>query len=100
MYIIVKTQINILFAISMVSCFAKNRKRDYFSIINQILRYIASSPKKDITFKEESELNFIRYSDSNSTRDHFDKKFISRFVFTLNKRFISFSLKKQVVLAL
>lgn len=42
-YPIVKTQIDITFAILMVSNFAKNPGLDHFSTINQILRYLTDS---------------------------------------------------------
>lgn len=51
MYIIVETSINIIFAILIVSCFAKNQGLDHFNAINQILRFLASSLKKDIIFE-------------------------------------------------
>ena len=39
MYAMVETQIDIAFAISMVSRFAKNLELDHFSAVDQILRY-------------------------------------------------------------
>lgn len=39
---------------SIVSCFAKNPGPDLFSIVDQLLRYLAGSPEKSITFKGES----------------------------------------------
>lgn len=58
-YTIVETQIDIAFVMSMVNCFAKNLGLDYFGIVNQILRYLASSSEKNIIFGGESKLNFI-----------------------------------------
>lgn len=37
MYIIVKTQVDIAFAISIVSLFAKNPSSEYFNTIDQVL---------------------------------------------------------------
>lgn len=48
----------------MVRYFVKNPRPDQFSIMNQILRYLAGNPEKDIIFGRESELNLVRYSDS------------------------------------
>lgn len=42
-YAIVKTQINILFTMSMISCFAKNSGPDYFRLIDQILKYLTGN---------------------------------------------------------
>lgn len=48
----------------MVSCCAKNPGPDHFSTMDQILRYLADSAKKGITFEGKSKLNLIAYSDS------------------------------------
>lgn len=52
----VKIQIDIIFSMSMVSYFAKNPKPNYFNIVNQSLKYLASSQNKGITFEGEPEL--------------------------------------------
>ncbi len=96
----VETQIDIAFVTSMISCFVKNPGLDHFNTVNQILRYLASSLKKGITFRGESELNLIRYSDSDWAGDHADRKSTSRFVFTLNGGLLSYDSKKQAVVAL
>ena len=44
---------------SIISCFTKNLRPDYFSIIDQILRYLASSLKKALYLKEN--LNLILF---------------------------------------
>lgn len=56
MYTIVETHINITFAILIVSYFTKNLRPNYFSIINQILKYLASSQDKKIISDNVSEL--------------------------------------------
>ncbi len=94
MYAIVETQINIAFATSMVSRFAKNPGPDHFSAVDQILRYLAGSPERGITFGVESKLNLIGYSDSDWAGDHADRKSISGFIFTFNGGLMSYGLKK------
>lgn len=42
----IETQINIIFAILIVNCFVKNLRSNYFNTVDQILRYLASNPKK------------------------------------------------------
>ena len=66
----------------MVSRFLKNPGPEHFSAVNQILRYLAGSQDRGITFGGESELRLV-----------------SGFVFTLNGGFISYA-KKQAVVAL
>lgn len=52
-----------MFIMSIVSRFEKNLELDHFSAIVQILRYLAGSLEKNITFKRESKFNLIRYLD-------------------------------------
>ncbi len=78
----------------------KNPRPDHFSAVDQILRYLASSPERDITLGGESKLNLIGYSDFDRTGDHADRKSTSRFVFTLNGGPISYGSKKQAVIVL
>lgn len=96
----VKTQINIIFITLIISCFIKNLEPDYFSIMNQILRYLAGSQDKSVMFGRKSKFCLVWYLDSNWARNHADKKSISRFVFTLNREFINYSSKKQAVIVL
>ncbi len=84
MYAMVETRIDITFTTSMVSRFAKNPSLEHFNAIDQILRYLAGSHERRITFGGEKELKLVGYSDSNWAKDHVDQKFTSRFVFMLN----------------
>lgn len=45
-------------------------------------------------FKEKPKLCLVKYLDFNLIKDHINKKIIIRFVFTWNRRFINYSLKK------
>lgn len=56
----------------MVSRFAKKPSLEYLNAINQILRYLAGSCGKKITFRGEKELRLVEYSDFNWARDHAD----------------------------
>lgn len=88
-YTMIETQINIAFVMSMVSCF-----------VDQILRYLFGSPRKDIIFEREFKLNLIGYSNSDWAEDYSNRKSTLRFVFILNRRLISYNSKKQVVVVL
>lgn len=61
MYAMLKTWIDIIFAMLIVSLYTKNPKPDQFSTMNQILRYFVGSLEKNIKFRGESKLNLIRY---------------------------------------
>ncbi len=100
MYAMVETRIDIAFATSMVSRFAKNPSSEHFNAIDQILRYLAGSPDRGITFGGDEELKLIGYSDSDWAGDHADRKSTSGFIFMLNGGPISYASKKQAVVAL
>ena len=63
-YIMIKTCINITFAISMVNYLTKTPRSDHFSTINQILRYLAGSQDRGIIFDGKSEFQLVEYLDS------------------------------------
>ena len=84
----------------MISYFAKNSGPDYFDAVDQILRYLAGSQNKDITFEKKPEFCLIRYLDFDWAKDHTDRKLILSFVFTLNREPINYGSKKQAVVPL
>ena len=100
MYAMVETRIDIAFATFMVSRFTKNPSSEHFNAIDQILRYLAVSPERGITFGREKELKLIGYSDSDWAGYHADRNPTSRFIFMLNGGPISYTSKKQTVIAL
>ena len=99
-YAMVETQIDIAFATSIVSRFVKHPSSEHFNAIDQILRYLAGSPERGITFGGEKELKLIGYSDSDWAGDHADQKSTSGFIFILNRGPISYASKKQAVVTL
>ena len=100
MYAMVETRIDIAFAISMVSRFANNPSSEHFHAIDQILRYLAGSQDRGITFGGKEKLKLVGYSDSDWAGDRADRKSTSGFVFTLNGGPVSYASKKQAVVAL
>ena len=54
-YAMVENQIDIAFAISMISRFVKNPSSKYFNIIDQILQYLAGNPERGIIFRGKKE---------------------------------------------
>lgn len=68
----VETWIDIAFATSMVNRFAKNSNSEHFNVIDQILRYLARSHEKSITFEGENKLKLVGYSNFDWVRDHAD----------------------------
>lgn len=94
MYAIIKSHIDIAFIIFMVSKFAKNPSLEYYHIIDQILHYLAGSQHKNIILGGEEELKLVRYLDLDCAEDHIDQKFISEFIFMLNRKLVNYASKK------
>ena len=61
MHVIVKIRIDIAFTISVVSRFANNLSLEYFHTVSQILRYLAKSQDRSITFGKKEELKLVGY---------------------------------------
>lgn len=53
MHIIIQTKINIAFKIFIINYFSKNWDQDYFSDIDQILKYLTRTLTRNITFKKK-----------------------------------------------
>lgn len=84
MYIMIETHIDIAFATSMISRFAKHFSSKHFYAIDQISQYLAGSQNRGITFGGKEELKLVGYSDLDWARDHTDQKSTSGFIFMLN----------------
>lgn len=97
MYIIVETRIDITFATLIMSCFLKNPRPKYFNTVNQILNYLAKSKDLEIMFKKELKLLLLGYFESDQAKNHTNRISIFRFIFILNRRPISYSLKKAMM---
>lgn len=96
-YIVIKSQIDIRFATSIVTSFAKNLRPDHFCAVDQIFRYLASSQNRGITFARKTEVCLVRYSNSDWAGDDVEKNSTLGLVFILNRElFITFEKKKQL----
>ncbi|XP_047168303.1 secreted RxLR effector protein 161-like [Vigna umbellata] len=80
-----------------------NPKKNHMLAAKRILRYIKGTTNYGILFPyglREDELKFIGYADSDYGGDHVERKNTSGNIFFLNKAPISWSSKKQFVVAL
>lgn len=59
MYAIVKLQVDIVFAMSIVSQFVKNPSSEHFNAIDQISQYVAGCAERGVTFGGDDELKLI-----------------------------------------
>lgn len=82
-YVIVERRNNIIFTTLIVNCFSKNLGPEYFSAVNQILKYLAKSENKSITFEKKSKLLLISYFNINWQKDQANRKSMLMFIFIL-----------------
>lgn len=84
-------RLDIAFAISVVSCFAKNLFWQHTKAMKTIMQYLIAMKTLGITYGREEDGNRIikNYSDSNWVRDNTTKKSTCGFIFMLKKRPLS-----------
>ena len=64
MWLQVATQLDLLYAVNVLSYFAHNPDKSYWNAIKHALRYIKRTLDFGITYKASRDLNLIGYVDS------------------------------------
>lgn len=100
MFSIIETKPDIIFAISIISRFAKNLRHRYTKVVKTILRYLKGSREYKITYSVQSELLVEEYSDSDWAGGKETRKSILSFIFILNRSPVSWYSKRQSTVAL
>ncbi|CAG8658362.1 15291_t:CDS:1, partial [Acaulospora colombiana] len=103
MYAAVGTMPQISYAVQMLSQFSTNPGPEHLTALKRVYRYLASAKDTYIglTYKKsESSTSFIGYTDADWASNPVDRKSISGYVFLLGGGAISWSSKKQTVVAL
>lgn len=100
MFSIVETRLDIAFATSVVSRFAKNPGHQHKEAVNTILRYLKGSRDRSVTYGGEKELRIEDYSDSDWAGDKENRKSTSGYIFRLNRGPVSWCSKRQATVAL
>lgn len=94
------THPDIMFSLSVVSRFMPNPTKQHLGAANRVLRYIAGTVNFGIWCSKKSDFNLVGYSDSDWAGCTDDRRSTSGHVFSLGSGAISWSSKKQEVLAL
>lgn len=99
MFSIVEIRLNIAFAISVVSWFAKNPSYQYIEVVKTIIRYLKATRLVGIIYdgEERGGKDFIikEFSDSDYASNYAIRKSTSSFIFMLNGGLVSWYAKKQ-----
>lgn len=104
MFSMIEIRPDIIFAISVVSRFAKNPSCQHTKVVKIIMRYLKITKSVKITYgrEERKGRDFIikKYSDSDWSDDYATRKSTSGFLFELNRGLISWCAKRQAIVAL
>lgn len=102
MFSMVETRLDIAFAMSVVSRFAKNPSRQHIEAVKTVMQYLKATKTMGIIYggEEGRDLIIKGYSDSNWAGDHVTKKSTSGFIFMLNGCPVSWCSKRQATVAL
>ena len=99
MYAAVCTRPDITFAVTFLSQFSMNPGEKHLTAALNVVRYLRGSRTLGITYGINKQLQPVGYSDSDWARQE-HRHSTSGFVFTLNGGAISWSSKKQPIIAL
>ena len=100
LYLSIKTRPDICFAVNQVAKFCANPTKVYWLAVKRILRYLKGTVFLGLFYSNEYNSNLCGYADSDFAGDLNDRKSTSGYIFMLNNGVISWSSKKQTVVAL
>ncbi|KAK8951274.1 hypothetical protein KSP39_PZI003194 [Platanthera zijinensis] len=93
-------QIDIAYAVGVVSQFMHNPSEDHMGAVTRILRYLKSSPGKGLMFTKNAHLNIEGYTDADWAGNLMDRKSTSGYFTFVGGNLVTWRSKKQKVVAL
>lgn len=94
------TQPDIVFGVGFISRFMETPSQDHLQAAKRILRYVKGTQSHGLFYTSAKTCNLVGYSDSDWAGDVEDRKSTSGFVFHMGSSVVSWSSKKQQVVAL
>lgn len=84
-------RLNIAYAISFISWFAKNLSKQCIKTVKPVMQNLKATKTMGIIYDGEDKENLVikRYSDSDWAKDHITRKLILGFIFMLNSGLVS-----------
>ena len=99
MYLTV-TRPDLTFAVGLASRFMENPTEAHFQVVKRILRYVRSTVEFGVMYKRGGDNELEVYTDSDYAGDLDDRRSTSGFVFLIAGGAVSWSSKKQPIVAL
>ncbi|KAK8936281.1 hypothetical protein KSP39_PZI013961 [Platanthera zijinensis] len=87
-------------AVSILSRFMTQPSSEHLTAAKRVLRYLKGTKNFGLTYKEEEEPALIGYTDSDWGGDADDRRSTSGYIFMLGSNLISWSSRKQKIVAL
>ena len=100
LYMSIKTRPDISFAVGLVAKFCSNPKKNHWSAVKRILRYLKGTVNYGLLFLRDESPELIGYSDADWAGDVSDRKSMSGYCFIMNGAAVAWSSKKQSCIAL
>ncbi|KAL0551706.1 hypothetical protein IC582_010795 [Cucumis melo] len=94
------THPDISYSIGVISRFMRRPSRDHFGIAKRVMRYIAGTIEYGIWYSKVSDFKLCGFTDSDWASSLDDRRSVSANVFTLGLGVITWSSKKQAIVAL
>lgn len=100
LYLAQATRPDIAFAVNYVSRFNTNHSNEHWKAVKRILRYLKGTMNYRLRYSMNNDKNFVAYSDSDWGSDVTDRKSCTGFAIILSNAAVSWSSKKQPIIAL
>ncbi|XP_051127611.1 secreted RxLR effector protein 161-like [Andrographis paniculata] len=94
------TRPDIAFAISVVSRYMNDPRKNHFAAAKRILRYLQETRKLGVLYGKENDCNLVGYVDSDWAGSIDDRKSTTGYIFCRGKSPISWCSRKQRTVAL
>lgn len=94
------TRPDIVFAVSLISRFMKKPYSNHWEVTKRILRYVKGTIGHGIFYEAQVPIKLVGYSDSDLGGSIDDSRITSSYAFNLGSGAISWSSKKQPIVAL
>ena len=99
MYLMVRTRLDIVFALCKLSTFSNNPTDAHWQVFKRVFRYLAGTRNRGIVYGGASNKALCGYTDADWAGDHDLARSTSGYVFTLNGGVISWKSSKQKSIA-
>ena len=100
MWAVIITQSNLIYLMSILSCYLDNSDKEHLALLKTVFRYILETLDIELTFTDDVADNLIRYTDADFTEAIDSCKLTGDYMFILVEECILLQIKHQTVVTL